>query len=465
MKLLTLIVLVAFVSFGCKSNSTEPTGEDESFTDATPQPNAAFPCEDGFSADLYPCDNIDLMAIVTPQELDGLAKGQVTNVRLNDIWGWTDPQSKKEYALVGLTNGVSFVDVTDPLNPIVIGKLFESNISAKYKTLTDPNYQACKVGIGDTQKSKDLQEGSVWRDHKVFNNFLFIGSDAQPHGIQVFDLKKLRAFNGEFLEFTQDALYSGLANSHNVVINEETGFVYAVGATNATQCAGGGLHIIDVNDPLNPTFAGCYDDTTPPRRDFNSSYIHDAQCVIYSGPDSDYTGREVCFNSAERSFVIADVTDKDSITTIGFATNPNMSYAHQGWLTEDQAYFLMNDELDEYNLGRSTKTYIFDVRDLNNPVFVNYYEHNTQSIDHNLYIKDNLAFASNYISGLRVLKIDDIATAELSLAGYFDSEPLAFQNPNQQFEGTWSNYPYFESGNIIMSDINRGLFILKANIE
>lgn len=460
MKTTFTILFTTIFFLGCIGKTTN-SNNDDMLLDVVP----AFPCENGFAADLYPCDNIDLMAVVTSDELDGAIDGETSNVRVNDIWGWTDPLTKKEYALVGLTNGVSFVDVTDPLKPIVVGKLFESNVSSKYKVLTDPNYQACAVGIGDTEKSKQLTEGSTWRDHKVYNNFLFIGSDAQPHGIQVFDLTKLRSYDGKFQEFSQDALYEGLANSHNVVINEESGFAYAVGATNAKQCAGGGLHILDINDPANPTFAGCYDDTTPPRRVAKSSYIHDAQCVMYNGPDADYTGKEVCFNSAERSFVIADVSDKDSIKTIGFATNPNMSYAHQGWLTEDQSYFLMNDELDEYNLGRTTKTYVFDVRDLDNPKFVDYYEHNTQSIDHNLYVKGDYVYASNYISGLRVLKMDDIASAELSLAGFFDSEPSTFRNPNQQFEGTWSNYPYFKSGNIIMSDINRGLFILRANIK
>ncbi|MEQ9091763.1 MAG: choice-of-anchor B family protein [Balneola sp.] len=424
-----------------------------------------FPCEGGLSDNQYACENIDLFAVVTPQELQGLDKNSTPTVNLNDIWGWTDSQTGKEYALVGLTNGVSFVDVSDPSAPIVIGKLNESNISAKYKTLTDPNYEACKVGIGDTEKSKSLTEGSVWRDHKVFDDHLFIGSDAQSHGVQVFDLTKLRAYSGSFLEFDHDALYSDLANSHNIVINEETGFAYAVGATNADTCNTAGLHIIDINDPANPTFAGCYEDTTPPRRRSNSAYIHDAQCVIYDGLDSDYAGKEICFNAAERSLVIADVTDKNDLKTISFATQPNMYYAHQGWLTEDQNYFLMNDELDEYNLGRTTKTYIFDVRDLDNPVFIDYYEHNTQSIDHNLYVKNDYVYASNYVSGLRILSMDNLASAELTQVGFFDSEPSSFSEPNREFEGAWSSYPYFNSGTVVMSDINRGLFILKANLD
>ncbi|HCT52771.1 MAG TPA: hypothetical protein DF712_09955 [Balneola sp.] len=443
----TILVVLAFIS--CKKKSNAP----------------AFACKGGVADIQYPCDDIHLLAVVKPQELQGLESTDSPTVRLNDIWGWTDPMTKKEYALVGLTNGVSFVDVSNPEKPIVIGKLDESNISAKFKTLSDPNYEACTIGIGDTEQSKNIQEGSTWRDHKVFKDHLFIGSDAQAHGIQVFDLTKLRSYEGTFLEFEEDALYTGLANSHNVVINEETGFAYAVGATNAEVCETGGLHIIDINDPKNPVFAGCYSDTTPPRRRSNSAYIHDAQCVNYVGPDSDYTGKEVCFSAAERSLVIADVTDKADVTTVGFASSPSMSYAHQGWLTEDHKYFLMNDELDEFNLGRTTKTYIFDVSDLSNPTFVNFYEHNTESIDHNLYIKGDYVYASNYVSGLRVMRMNDISSAELEEVAFFDSEPNIYSNPNQQFNGTWSNYPFFESGVIIMSDINRGLFILQPDFN
>jgi len=461
MKTTLIPVFVCIVLMACKTSSTDPV---EDIQDAI-QLEPAFACTGGLADGKYPCSNVDLLSIVTPQELEGLESTASSSINLNDIWGWTDSETGKEYALVGLTNAVAFVDVSNPLEPVVIGKLAESNIAAKYKVLSDPDYEACKIGIGDTEKSKSLNEGSPWRDHKVFKDHLFIGSDAQPHGIQVFDLGKLRSYNGTFLEFTEDALYTGLANSHNVIINEETGFAYAAGATNADICESGGLHIIDINDPQNPTYAGCYEDTTPPRRVSNSAYIHDAQCVVYSGPDSDYTGKEVCFNSAERSLIIADVSDKDSIKTLGFATDPNMSYSHQGWLTEDQSYFLMNDELDEFNLGRTTKTYIFDVRDLDNPVFVNFYEHNTQSIDHNLYIKGEYVYASNYISGLRVIRMNDIGAADLTLSGFFDSEPNNFTRPNTEFEGTWSNYPYFESGIIIMSDINRGLFILQANFD
>ncbi len=446
-KLLCIVVLTVFF-YSCKeTNNTSDTN---------------FPCNDGKAAGLYACNDIDMYAVVTPSELGG------TN--LNDIWGWTDPQTSKEYALVGLTDGVSFVDITDPNNPVVIGKLNESSIQAKSKFFQAPPDEACAIGIGETEYAKQIQQGSVWRDFKVYNDHLFIVKDyrsveREPHGMQVFDLTKLRNFSGTTMNFMHDEVYDGIYNGHNIIINETSGFAYIAGSWDADTCATAGLHILDIANPKQPTFTGCYEDPTPPRRQTGSAYIHDAQCVIYNGPDTEHSGKEICFNAAERSVAIADVSDKEIPLTLGFQESPNMYYAHQGWLTDDQSYFLMNDELDEFNLGRTTKTYVFDVRDLDNPEFVGFYEHNTQSIDHNLYIKGDYVYATNYISGLRILRLNDVSTADLSLAAYFDTEPTQFDKPNQKFEGAWSNFPFFASETIIVSDINRGLFILKANLD
>ncbi len=420
-------------------------------------PTPDYRCINNVSSDIYGCDNFDLYAHLTPVDLGG--------TRLNDIWGWTDPQTNKDYALVGLTDGVSFVDISIPSSPIVVGKLSESNVDVNFKIGEFGNaYPACTIGIGDTEAAKNLTEGSTWRDLKVFDNHVFVVSDGQAHGMQVFDLTKLRDYDGEFLNFTHDALYDRFANAHNIVINEQTGFAYVVGITTSEICGSRqetGLHIIDINTPLSPTFAGCYfDEETEINNGFSAGigYVHDAQCVNYDGPDSDYSGRELCFSSAEGSVVISDVTDKNNPSTVGFGGASQMQYSHQGWLTEDHAYFIMNDELDEGNLGRNTKTYIWDVRDLKEPTFIGHYTHETSSIDHNLYIKDNIVYQSNYTSGLRAFRIGDLSDSELIPVGHFDTFP---ESDARGFSGTWSNYPFFNNDIVIASDISGGLFILR----
>ena len=443
-----ILLLSSFLIQGCKKDSIVQK--------ISSNITEAFPCEDGLANGVYPCDNVGMFSHVSTAELGG--------TRLNDIWGWVDPQTSKSYAIVGLSDAISFVDITDPNNPIVVGILPESRISPKRLDLATSDLEICEFGIGSTDEAKELTEGSVWRDHKIYNNHLFIVSDAQAHGMQVFDLTRLRDFDGDRLTFQEDVLYSEISNAHNIVINEETGYAFVVGATNSVRlnsvndCNDGGLHMIDVRDPKSPIFAGCYRDTTPPRRVSNSAYIHDAQCVIYDGPDTDHSNSEVCFSSAERSVVITDVSDKSNPTTLGFSSNPNVQYSHQGWLTEDHRFFVMNDELDEWNLGRNTKTHIFDVNDLDNPQFIGSFDHETITIDHNLYIRDNHIYLTNYTSGLRVLEFGDLSKMDIEQTAFFDTQPT---DNSLNFTGTWSNYPFFESRVLIVSDISDGLFILK----
>ena len=99
--------------------------------------------------------------------------------------------------------------------------------------------------------------------------------------------------------------------------------------------------MIDLKDPANPVFAGCFSDGSTGRR--GTGYSHDAQCVVYRGPDADYVGHEICLGSNETALSIADVTNKEAPYSISIATYPNVAYAHQGWLTDDHRYFYLND--------------------------------------------------------------------------------------------------------------------------
>ena len=282
-----------------------------------------------------------------------------------------------------------------------------------------------------------------WRDIKVHANHAYIVADnAGQHGMQIFDLTRLRGVMAP-REYQPDAVYSDFGSAHNIAINEETEFAYVVGSD---TCAGG-LHMIDLTTPINPTFAGCH----------ASADAHDTQCVVYAGPDPDHTGREICFSSNEDHIEIADVTDKSSPFTVATFSYPDLSFAHQGWLAEDQAYFLLGDELDETDFGGPTRTHVFDVGDLDNPGYAGAHEGTATSTDHNLYVRGNLVFEANYRSGLRVLELTNLATAELTEIAFFDTVP---SNDDVDFVGAWSVYPYLPSGTIIVSDTLSGLFIL-----
>src|SRR5690606_15096775 len=133
---------------------------------------------------------------------------------------------------------------------------------------------------------------------------------------------------------------------------------------------------------------------------------HDAQCVIYRGPDARYHGRELCIGSNESEINIADVTDKANPKLIGRNSYPNVAYAHQGWFDDEQRYFYMNDEIDELQgTVEGTRTIVWDLSQLDDPVVAHMYYGPVKSSDHNLLIVGDRMYQANYGSGLRVIDI------------------------------------------------------------
>ncbi|MGH7699751.1 MAG: choice-of-anchor B family protein, partial [Gemmatimonadales bacterium] len=380
-------------------------------------------CTDGAAA-IFRCGDVDLLSFLPVQALGGRR-----GIRLNDLWGWTDPETGREYALVGRMDATAFVDVTEPTRPVYLGAL----------PLTPGARPA------------------TWRDIKIYKDHAFIVSDgAGPHGMQVFDLRRLRAVRNPPVTFTEAAHYDRIHSAHNIVINEATGFAYSVGSSMGGETCGGGLHMIDIRDPGRPTFAGCFADPATGRR--KTGYTHDAQCVTYRGPDAEHRGKEICFGANETALAIADVSDKAKPVALARAEYPNVGYAHQGWLTEDQRYFFMDDEGDELaGTVPGTRTLIWDVSDLDDPVLAKEYLSENHASDHNLYIRGNLVYQSNYLSGLRILDITDPTSPRP--AGHFDTVPWGEDEPS--FGGSWSNYPFFPSGIVVVTSGQEGVFVVK----
>ena len=239
-------------------------------------------------------------------------------------------------------------------------------------------------------------------------------------------------------------LLQQLGSAHNIVINEETGYAYGVG----TNSYSGGAHFVNIQDPLNPVGEGGYG---------GSGYTHDAQVLIYNGPDTDHTGKELYIGSNEDHVAIVDVTDKANPILISSATYTNDAYTHQGWFTEDLNYFIVGDELDEQNFGFNTRAIVFDFTDLDNPQFDFDYFGTTTAIDHNGYTKSNKYYLANYTAGMKVLDISDIQNQNISEYGFFDTYP---SNDSASFAGSWNVYPYFGSGNIVISNYSGGGFFL-----
>jgi choice-of-anchor B domain-containing protein len=384
---------------------------------ASPVFTATWPCENGI-ADVYPCNGYDLMSYMS---LDDLTPEGINNVNLagNDSWGWTDPETGKEYALVGLNSHTAFVDISNPSMPILVGALPTATLN------------------------------SIWRDIKVYQNHAFIVSEASGHGMQVFDLTRLRDIIPPEI-FTADTHFTDFGSAHNIVINEASGYAYVVGANRSGPFSGGAL-FINIQNPTMPISEGGFGD---------GGYSHDAQVINYDGPDVDYIGKEILVGSNENEIVIADVTNKSNPVTISTINYSNIGYTHQGWFSQDLKYFIVGDELDELNIGTNTRTLIFDFSDLDNPIYDFDYLGTTLAIDHNGYPNGNDYYLANYTAGVRVLDLSQIENNNLTEIGFFDTYP---ENDNAAFDGVWNVYPFLMSDNIIISDIDRGLFIIRRS--
>jgi choice-of-anchor B domain-containing protein len=376
----------------------------------------------------FACRNVDILSFVPTSAL-----GAKRGIMLNDIWGWTDARSGREFALVGRMDGTAFVEITDPAKPVYLGEL--------------PLHQGATP--------------NMWRDIKVYRDHAFVVADgAGPHGMQVFDLTQLLSVRNPPATFPETAHYDKIASAHNIAINEESGFAYPIGNSGGGETCGGALHMIDIRNPKQPTFAGCFADKSTGNA--RTGYTHDAQCVTYKGPDTRFAGREICFNASETAVGIADVTDKAAPKPIAVAAYPNTAYAHQGWLTEDQRFFFLDDEGDELT-GKvpRTRTIVWDVSKLDEPVLLTEFLGTTSASDHNLYIRGHYMFQSNYVSGLRVIDIAD--PKQPKEVGYLDTVPFGENVPG--FAGSWSNYPYFKSGSIIVTSMREGLFVVRHRPE
>ena len=370
----------------------------------------------------------------------------------NDSWGWTDSSTGKEYALMGLDNGTGIIDISIPTSPLYLGKI---------PTATEP---------------------SSWRDLKVFNDHVFIVSEAEGHGMQVFDLKQLRGLNTK-KNFTADYTYTGYGQAHNIAINTETGYAYTAGSGVAGNGRPGfGIHALNISDPSSPVLELQLPDF---------GYSHDAQIINYKGPDSDYFDKEIYVGSNETKVVFVDVTDKTSPQLISEFFYDD-EYTHQAWLTEDHSFALLGDELDELDKSTQpwslktnvqTRTIVIDIRDLDNPTLHFNYLSDTEAIDHNGYVLGSNYYLASYTSGMRVIDIINIEQKSFSEVGFFDthadnhdhnlikntsdvwSDPGDHDGKKGQeieaFNGAWNVYPFFKSENIIISDINSGLFIVK----
>jgi len=347
----------------------------------------------------YASRGVELLSHVP---LDRFSSG---SLRANDVWGYTSPRGR-EYAIIGLSEGTGFVDVTNPFDPVVVADIPDA--------------------------------ASIWSDIAVYGHYAYNVNESGG-GMQVIDLREIDDGAVSLFDSLTDSF---LDTAHTIAINAASGFAYLGGA----NVDGGGLLAIDLADPAHPRLAGSWDE----------HYVHDTTVVSYEvGP---YAGREIAFNFCGPAGVsIVDVTNKANMWTITEFQYPNLTYCHQGWLSPDRRYLFIDDELDELHQPEvmTTTTYVLDVSVIEEPTFFTSFTNGVCAIDHNLMVRGPHVYEANYTSGVRVYRANPPESAEE--VAFFDTHP---EGNAPTFDGVWSVFTDFPSGVVVTSDIERGLFVL-----
>jgi choice-of-anchor B domain-containing protein len=387
-------------------------------------------CLSGSAGD-YPCSNLDLLAHVP------LASFSTNPAEANDIWGHFDLNDFKEYALIGLRNGIGIVEVTNPEEPRVVVTI--------------------------------ASESTIWRDIKVYQffdpsahrwkSYAYVTADNASVGVLVIDLNELPTTAS-----VASTLVSDLS-AHNVYLSNvdySTG-VSMTGMSPYLHIAGsnvngGAFNTYHLTNPTSPTSA------YKPLGSSRSAYSHDVSSMVIKDARKDtqcVNGTEHCeifFDFNENNFQLWDKTENTSPQRLSTTTYTNAEYVHSGWFTEDKLVVIVHDELDEQNVGLNTTVRFFEMNDLTEPTSIGTWTGPTRAIDHNGFVRGNRYYMSNYERGMTVLDITEPSNP--TEVGFFDTYPL---NDSASFNGAWGVYPFLPSGNILVSDINSGLYILRDN--
>ncbi|MDT0596127.1 choice-of-anchor B family protein [Glaciecola petra] len=389
-------------------------------------------CIDGEAAG-FSCRNVDLLGRVPISQISSSA------TRANDVWGHVDLNNMREYAILGIRDAVSVIDVTDPENPVVVGRV--------------------------------EGQATIWRDIKVvqfyneeiqqFQSYAISGADAVSEGLTILDLNNLpnevTLVERDLIdgEASHNVYISNVNYTTNTSLNNTRPFLHVMGGASL----GGSLRTFLIENP--PSLLRAYNDQGANRQDYahdaSSLPISDARAQTDCGEDPGETCN-VIIDFNENEMRLWDHTRSNSAVELSRSTYPNADYVHSGWWTEDKQFVYVHDELDETTFRLNTTINIFNISDLRNPFLANTWTGPTRAVDHNGFVRGNKYYMSNYERGLTILDISDPVNP--SEAGFFDT---VTGSNNAVFNGAWGAYPFLPSGIILVSDIAGGLYIFKDN--
>lgn len=377
----------------------------------------------GGTAGGFHCQAIDLQS--------QLALGDLPRAHgaANDVWGYLDLNSDREFALLGLDNGVAVVDLSDA--------------GAPRHVQTIPGQR------------------TTWRDIKLHQYFdpsrgrwqayAYVSADRASERLLVLDLSGLP--NSVSVAGRETAETS----AHNLLVaNVEPGTgvtlpgLQPVLFSSGSDLDGGALRSYSLADPARPALLRVF---TGHSHDVASVVIEDERLGQCPGAS---TRCVLAADASENDLQLWDVSDPAAPRLLAAFGYPNLGYVHSAAFTDDGRFLAVQDELDEENFGLPTTARLFDLADLSAPVLWAVWEGPTRAIDHNGFFRGNRLYLSTYTRGLTVLDVSQPGAP--TQAGYFDTYPV---DDGAAFSGAWGVYPYLPSGNLLVSDIQGGLFVLQ----
>ena len=375
-------------------------------------------CANGKSG-VHGCRRVDLLARVALDDMSARPSGA------NDIWGFKDLNTEREYALLGLREGLAVFDVTEPTVPFEVGFL--------------PGH------------------GSIWRDIKVLQRYdastnrwrshAYVTVDAGGR-LSILDLSELphRVRFARRMEASAHNVYvSGVDFAFGVTLPGGSPLVHVVGGPG--RFLYGAFRSFDLTVPSHPALAV----------ESWTGYSHDAMSFRARGRQARACAGacEILVDFNESTFDLWDISNPGDPMMLSSTTYPSAAYTHSGWVTEDGRYLFLHDELDEVErLVAETRVLVFDLADLGNPIHAGTWSGPDLATEHNGAVRGNRHYLSHYGRGLVVLDVTD--PTEPAEVGHFDTAPAE----NLGLGGAWGVYPFLPSGNVLISDQSGGLFVL-----
>lgn len=264
---------------------------------------------------------------------------------------------------------------------------------------------------------------SPWRDIKTHLQYAYVTNETSS-GLHIIDLQNLpnsAAAVGYYSATFQAA--------HNLYI--DNGYAYIAGSNTTRGC-----NILSLSNPTSPVEVGRW----------SSNYWHD---VIVKN-DTIYGSAMGGPNGID----IVDGRNKAQLQLISRTQFPN-AFTHNIWMTADNKYIAQTDEVWDLPVN------FWEVTNASSPRLVATYTAGPRSIAHNAHIRDDFAFISYYYDGLKIIDITQ-RNIPIEVANY-DTYPDDNLQRGRDYEGAWGAYPFLPSGNVLVSDIKYGLFVVHFN--